>query len=152
MSFFQGNFYFSSFNQLDVKSTSRRDDLHSLIYMLVYMLNRGTIPCIQEALRSNPGNLKKRLAEVRASKKSNTLSSMCVGRAQALERLSDEISKLGFEDKPNYAKMRVILQDLVNGAQCSVKARGIYSPQDSISPKTRSLHTRNIEIKRHLLH
>lgn len=81
VAFFQGNFYFSSFNQLDVKSTSRRDDLHSLIYMLVYMLNRGSIPCIQDALKSYPDDLKKRLAEVRVAKKSNSLTSMCVGRA-----------------------------------------------------------------------
>ena len=43
---FGGNLYFGSVNQLKFLRTSRRDDLHSLMYMMIYLLNRGEIPSI----------------------------------------------------------------------------------------------------------
>ena len=36
---FKGNLYFSSTDQLECKRTSRRDDLCSLMYLLIYLLN-----------------------------------------------------------------------------------------------------------------
>jgi len=44
---FRGNFLFASQNQLDFKLTSRRDDLISLFYLLVYLLHDGHIPKLQ---------------------------------------------------------------------------------------------------------
>lgn len=41
---FQGNLIFSSLNQLNFKSTSRRDDLISLAYMMALMLHEGKLP------------------------------------------------------------------------------------------------------------
>ena len=38
---FRGNMIFASLNQLNFLETSRRDDLLSLCYMLIYLLNRG---------------------------------------------------------------------------------------------------------------
>ena len=40
---FRGNMYFSSVNQLKYKTASRRDDLHSLAYLMIYLLNGGVI-------------------------------------------------------------------------------------------------------------
>ena len=40
---FRGNIYFSSVNQLKYKTASRRDDLHSLVYLMIYLLNGGVI-------------------------------------------------------------------------------------------------------------
>ena len=40
---FRGNFIFGSLNQLNYSSTSRRDDLISLLYMTIYMLNNGQL-------------------------------------------------------------------------------------------------------------
>ena len=50
---FGGNLYFGSVNQLKFHRTSRRDDLHSLMYMMIYLLNKGSIPCISNALDKN---------------------------------------------------------------------------------------------------
>ena len=36
---FRGNIMFASPNQLNFRSTSRRDDLISLVYLTIYMLN-----------------------------------------------------------------------------------------------------------------
>jgi serine/threonine protein kinase len=43
---FHGNMLFSSINQLNFQSTSRRDDLISLGYLLVFLFNRGNMPGI----------------------------------------------------------------------------------------------------------
>ena len=40
---FQGNLIFSSLNQLNFKSTSRRDDLISLAYMMSLMIQKGKL-------------------------------------------------------------------------------------------------------------
>lgn len=36
---FEGNMLFSSLNQMEFKSTSQRDDLVSLFYMMVFLMN-----------------------------------------------------------------------------------------------------------------
>lgn len=41
---FEGNMVFSSLNQLSFKSTSRRDDLISLFYLLVSLLHGDKLP------------------------------------------------------------------------------------------------------------
>jgi hypothetical protein len=41
VSTFRGNMIFGSLNQLNFMTTSRRDDLISLCYMMIYMLNNG---------------------------------------------------------------------------------------------------------------
>ena len=40
---FQGNVFFASVNQMNYMSTGRRDDLISLVYLLVYLLNKGNL-------------------------------------------------------------------------------------------------------------
>lgn len=44
---FRGNLYFSSVNQLQCQTSSRRDDLHSLVYLIIFMLNEGIIPAFE---------------------------------------------------------------------------------------------------------
>ena len=51
--FFEGNMYFSNIQQLQIKRTSRRDDFHSLMYILIYILNRGSIPAFDQVLAEN---------------------------------------------------------------------------------------------------
>jgi serine/threonine protein kinase len=41
---FQGNILFSSYDQMDFKFTSRKDDLYSLVLMMLYMLNDLDVP------------------------------------------------------------------------------------------------------------
>ena len=55
---FRGNFAFGSANQLSFKTTSRRDDLHSLIYLMIYLLNDCSMPGLQKILddKSEDGN------------------------------------------------------------------------------------------------
>lgn len=48
---FRGNLYFSSVNQLKCMKPSRRDDLHSLAYLLLFMINEGLIPSIDSIFK-----------------------------------------------------------------------------------------------------
>ena len=41
---FRGNLFFSSLNQLKFYKTSRKDDIHSLFFLTVFLLNGGRIP------------------------------------------------------------------------------------------------------------
>ena len=41
---FRGNKEFASINQMKFYTTSRRDDLISLFYLMIYMLKRGKMP------------------------------------------------------------------------------------------------------------
>jgi len=45
---FRGNMIFASINQFKFKITSRRDDLISLAFMLVFLFNDGNLPFISE--------------------------------------------------------------------------------------------------------
>ena len=58
VAFFRGNFIFSSINQLKYRTTSRRDDIHSLFYLIVYLLNKGHLQDFEQPLNEDP---KKRL-------------------------------------------------------------------------------------------
>ena len=41
---FAGNFMFASLNSLSKYTTSRRDDFQSLFYVMIFLLNKGTLP------------------------------------------------------------------------------------------------------------
>lgn len=41
---FRGNMIFASANQFEFTMTSRRDDLISLCYLLIFLINKGNIP------------------------------------------------------------------------------------------------------------
>lgn len=45
---FRGNMIFASINQFKFKITSRRDDLISLLFMMVFLFNDGNLPFISE--------------------------------------------------------------------------------------------------------
>ena len=50
---FRGNILFASLNQLNYKQTSRRDDLISLFYMMLYLLNDFELPQVRENTEGN---------------------------------------------------------------------------------------------------
>jgi hypothetical protein len=43
---FQGNMLFASVDQLEFKRTTRRDDLISLSYLMLFLLNNCEFPCL----------------------------------------------------------------------------------------------------------
>ena len=60
---FRGNMIFASLNQLKFQMTSRRDDLISLCYLLIYIINNGNLMGIdlsQNLSRNDSFNLVKK--------------------------------------------------------------------------------------------
>ena len=70
---FRGNIIFASPNQLDFMSTSRRDDLISLCYMIIYFLTGGNIPGV-ESLAKDYKDLYK---EIAVTRKTQTVEDIC---------------------------------------------------------------------------
>lgn len=109
---FRGNMIFSSNNQLHFHTTSRRDDLISLCYLLVFVINEGKIPNIDIY-----NNVDKRdsFKSIRDAKLSHTLEDLCNeqdGTADLIEFLQECFS-YRYKDRPKYDKLRAILQGLI---------------------------------------
>ena len=49
VSYFKGNIYFASANKMMYRRPSRQDDLHSLVYLMIYIINEGNIPQLDQA-------------------------------------------------------------------------------------------------------
>ena len=99
---------FSSPNQLDFKSTSRRDDLISLFYMLVYILHEGdNIPAFTVNKFANRFKEMQRIKTVKLSLKPKDL---CFGTSSDLNEFMIEVFSYQFKDKPNYHYLRDLLR------------------------------------------
>lgn len=137
LDYFKGNIYFSSATQLMVKSTSRRDDIISLVYILIFLLNRGTLPCLDKLPNENIKDyeeLNRRIQFATNAKTATELSDMCTGRAIALERFCKDVAQLKYESTPNYDKLKKMLCELYEGTQ-PIKLGGIYPPQRCLSTR-----------------
>ena len=56
---FRGNIVFSSVHQMQFNATSRRDDMISLFYLLIYLLKNGQMPGLSKKNTLNPNELLK---------------------------------------------------------------------------------------------
>lgn len=109
---FKGNHLFASVNQLRFQRTSRRDDLHALAYMMLFILHGGTFPGFKEFIRCHmindtPGAL---LILMLDFKKKYYLTDWCNGNAKDLFRFCYEVQALKYDIEPDYTKLRSILQ------------------------------------------
>ena len=98
--------YFVSVNQLLSLASSRRDDLHSLVYLMIFLLNKGRIPCLDDVFALDNEDVDTLIEKTLEAKKKVSIRKMCTGRAIALERFCREIDVLSYKDGPNYAKLR----------------------------------------------
>ena len=103
---FKGNLIFASLNQLNFFSTSRRDDMVALCYLLVYVTNNGKLPGID--MEANLDKIESFHASKEAKSK-HTIMTLCAGRAECLRDFATEIFKMKYQDKPDYAKLKTIL-------------------------------------------
>ena len=101
---------FASVDQLDFQSATRKSDLISICYMLIFMLNDLDMPL-------QPKDGKNEIADLFESqikyKKSITFKKMIKELDQfhgntlgkQLTAFSEEINQLGFYEKPNYESL-----------------------------------------------
>ena len=73
---FKGNILFASPNQMNFRMTSRKDDLFSVSYMMLYLLNREQFPLIKKTFKyeySSDEGMKEQFIEVQEYKKQFSL-------------------------------------------------------------------------------
>ena len=86
---------------------SRRDDIESLCYVLIFML-KGRLPW--QGLKAP--NQKKKNMMISEIKCTTTVEYLCDGIPGEFAEILEDVKKLGFPDTPNYTKYRQILRDL----------------------------------------
>lgn len=99
---------YASINNHRGLEQSRRDDMESLGYMLIYFA-RGSLPW--QGIKANNKNEKYR--KIMEKKMSTPLSSLCKGLPQELHRYLDYCRSLRFEDEPNYPHLRSLFRDAI---------------------------------------
>lgn len=123
---FKGNILFGSQHQLKYNRTSRRDDLHSLVYLMFFLLNGQTLPGLKTILKMKL-NTKQTLEEVCKLKEKHLLTEWCTGRAKPLFSFCLEVQNITFDGEPDYQRLRSILHGLINNGS-NVNKKGIYNP------------------------
>ncbi|KAL5527161.1 hypothetical protein ACEPAG_5952 [Sanghuangporus baumii] len=105
---FFGTTRFASLKALEGCSQSRRDDLESVAYSLVYFV-RGRLPW--QGLRG--GTEKHRDQRVREKKRTWTPERLCEGYpgAEELIKMLHHVKSLGYTDEPDYAYLKGLFKD-----------------------------------------
>ena len=107
---FRGNMVFSSLNQLKFHSTSRRDDLISLFYLIVYLLKGGNLPGTN--LKTNT-DVNKEFQIIRDVKMKQRTADICFGNTKGLSTFKREVFSYRFKDEPRYEYLRDLLSQLL---------------------------------------
>ena len=112
---FRSNMIFATTNQFDFKMTSRRDDLQSLCYLLVFLFKGGDVPFIVQGKMSKKAVFNY-IKDVKEKLTPATLVGDESSRSSCLLEFAQEIFKYGFREKPDYLSLRKILVQLMINA------------------------------------
>ena len=106
--YFNGNLKYSSVNTMRGVSPSRREDLESLGYMIIYLYNKK-LPW--ENLQSQDKNsLAQKIFEL---KKTIKMEHLCVNMPEEMIIYMNYVKSLKFEQEPNYNYLRELFQNLL---------------------------------------
>lgn len=98
--------YASIHSHLGVEQ-SRRDDLESIGYLLIYFL-KGGLPW--QKMKAN--NKQEKYHKIMEKKMSTLIDVMCKGLPVELNNYVNYTRTLGFEDKPDYGFLRKMFREL----------------------------------------
>jgi serine/threonine protein kinase len=100
-----GTARYASINSHRGLELSRRDDLESLGYIMIYFL-KGSLPW--QGLKGN--NREEKYHRILKIKENTTVSDLCKGLPSGIQRYFEHIKSLDFIEKPNYSYLhRLIL-------------------------------------------
>jgi hypothetical protein len=103
-----GTVHYSSINSHLGLTQSRRDDLESLAYAIVYLV-KGRLPW--QGIAVHPGQVHH--DEVLKLKQVTTAKTLCKGLPQPFIEFIQHIRSLGFEDKPDYRYLHSLLTQCI---------------------------------------
>ena len=95
-----GTLMFTSINSQQGNSQSRRDDLESLAYTIIYSA-LGGLPWTSGSVRNNKAILRKKI--------SITAEELCQGLPAPFSKFVTHVRSLGFDEKPDYQYLHSIL-------------------------------------------
>jgi serine/threonine protein kinase len=101
-----GTICYSSINCHLGLTPSRRDDLESLAYVIVY-LAKGSLPW--QGIVVEPGQFHE--DEVLRVKQATTVKALCAGLPGCFVEFVEHIRHLGFREKPDYTYLHSILEE-----------------------------------------
>ena len=93
---------FCSKNSLNFETQSRRDDLISLNYILLY-LHQGNLSFLPPVKCDDQFN------SIKKNKNEATPESLCGQTSDMLLPFTQEVMKIGFNEEPNYHKLQFML-------------------------------------------
>ena len=109
-----GTARYASINALSGGEQSRRDDLESICYLLLYFL-RGSLPW-QGIKISNKEDRYRKICEI---KKNTSIKELCSGLPNELETILTYVRNLEFKQVPDYNYLKLLLKNiLVNNNSC----------------------------------
>jgi serine/threonine protein kinase len=103
-----GTARYSSVNALSGCEQSRRDDLESIAYLIIYFL-RGRLPWQGIKVK----NKEERYAKILKKKKSTTTKELCIGVPKELELFVNYAKNLDFEEVPDYNYLKQLLKSII---------------------------------------
>jgi len=103
---FMGTLKYAPINaQLGVEQ-SRRDDLESLGYVMIYLMNKGAVPWVENKKLNKEENRNWILEQ----KRNMCIEELCAGFPPYLRAFFEYISMLEYEERPDYKYMRAIIR------------------------------------------
>ena len=97
---------YASIYQMEYNVTSRKDDLVSLVYLLLSLLENQSFTGFQNL---NRGSEKDRFRLTYRAKIRVSQVEMCKGQASGLRDFAAHINQMGFYDTPDYPKLKELL-------------------------------------------
>ena len=94
-----GTVRYASLNCHQGNETSRRDDMESIGYMLIYFL-KGTLPW--QGLGPKGINRDEKYQMIHSCKQNTTSEQLCQGLPKEFRLYMEHVKSLGFNEKPNY--------------------------------------------------
>ena len=103
------NVIFGSINALSKNELSRRDDLESLGYILIYFI-KGCLPWENVAIK----NKEEKINKILELKKKITEEILCNGLPEEIKLFLSYTKNLKFEEEPDYNYLKNLLKVVIN--------------------------------------
>ena len=104
-----GTARFASINAMEGLSQSRRDDLESLGYMLIYFL-KGKLPWQNFLIK----NKEERYNKIKQTKKEIVINELCSNCPKEIGQYITYVKKLKYEEEPNYNYIKNLFYEILN--------------------------------------
>jgi len=105
---FEGTPIFGSINGLIGKGQTRRDDLESLAYLLIY-LNKGNLPWEKKAKKIKKWTMKN-YQNLSIEIKNFPIDELCLGLPNNFKKYLNIVRKLNFSEQPNYELLKNLFE------------------------------------------